>query len=218
MSHFLSTYGYGAVFLLVALESLGLPVPGETALLAAAAAAGRGRMNVWLVIVVGAAGAIAGDACGYWIGRRGGLPLVRRYGHYIGLDEAKLARARQFYARYGGRAVFFGRFIAVLRIAAAMLAGITCMPYSRFTFYNASGGICWAAIIGFLGYRFGQSLPQLERAIGRGGLIALIATGMLGAAYLAWRRHRPSRPASAESAHSPARPSPELPPRPPGQP
>lgn len=188
VEHWLATYGYLAVFVMVGLESLGLPLPGETTLLAAAAIAAQGRMHIWAVIGAAAGGAIMGDALGYWIGRLGGLPLIRRYGRLIGLDDAKLERAKQFYRRHGGKTVFFGRFIALMRVAAAMLAGVTHMPYGRFTLFNATGGICWAAITGLVGYQFGQRLPAIERALGGTSRVLLVATIAAAALIYVWRR------------------------------
>ncbi|HEU4647570.1 MAG TPA: DedA family protein [Gemmatimonadales bacterium] len=194
IQHWLATYGYLAVFVMVGLESLGVPLPGETTLLAAAATAGEGKLHIWGVIGAAAAGAIAGDAVGYWIGRLGGLPLIRRYGRIIRLDDAKLERARQFYRRHGGKTVFFGRFIALMRVAAAMLAGVTHMPYGRFTLFNATGGICWATVVGLLGYAFGQKLPVLERALGGTSRLVLALAVLAGAAI--WVRRRRARRSS----------------------
>jgi undecaprenyl-diphosphatase len=173
--HLLETYGYLAVLVLVGLESLGLPLPGETALLTASAYAATGHLSI--VGVVGAAviGAVLGDAGAYWIGRTGGLALVRRYGRLLRLDDAKLERAQGFYRRHGGKTVFFGRFVSLLRILAALLAGVTRMPYGRFTLYNVAGGICWATLFGALGYSFGRELPALQRTVGQvGALLGLL--------------------------------------------
>ena len=174
--HLLETYGYLAVLLLVGLESLGIPLPGETALLTAAAYAAAGHLSIGGVIGAAALGAILGDAGAYWIGRTGGLALVRRYGRLLRVDDAKLERAQVFFRRHGGKTVFLGRFVSLLRMLAALLAGVTRMPYGRFTTYNVSGGICWALMFGGLGFAFGRRLPQLEHAVGQAGaLIALLA-------------------------------------------
>jgi membrane protein DedA with SNARE-associated domain/membrane-associated phospholipid phosphatase len=162
-----SSYGYIFIFLLVAIESFGIPLPGETALVTAAAFAAHGRMNIALVILSAAAGAIVGDNAGYWVGRKGGIAFVRRHGRRFGLDEAKLNRAQDFFKRHGAKTVFIGRFIALLRSWAAALAGVSEMPYGTFTLYNALGGVTWAALFGGLGYVFGQNLPRLERYVGQ---------------------------------------------------
>src|SRR5439155_17892674 len=126
-----------------------------------AAYAALGRMNIFGMVTAAAAGAIVGDNAGYWLGREGGVALVHRFGKRVGLDEAKLARAHSFFERYGARTVFIGRFVALLRSWAAVLAGVACMPYRTFTLYNALGGITWAALFGTLGYLFGHNLPRL---------------------------------------------------------
>lgn len=174
--HLLETYGYLGVLLLVGLESLGLPLPGETALLTASAYAAAGHLSIAGVIASAAAGAILGDAGAYWIGRTGGLALVRRYGRLLRIDDARLERARQFFQRHGGKTVFLGRFVSLLRMLAALMAGVTRMPYGRFTAFNVAGGICWSLLFGGLGYAFGRSLPQLEHDVGQAGaLIGLLA-------------------------------------------
>jgi len=174
--HLLEAYGYLAVVVLVGLESLGLPLPGETALLTASAYAAAGHLSIVGVVAAAVVGAVLGDAGAYWIGRTGGLALVRRYGRLLRIDDAKLERARGFYRRHGGKTVFFGRFVSLLRMLAALLAGVTRMPYARFTLYNVTGGISWAVLFGALGYAFGRQLPALERTVGQvGGLLALLA-------------------------------------------
>ena len=183
----LETYGYLAVLLLVGLESLGIPLPGETALLTAAAYAAAGHLSIVGVIGAAAIGAVLGDAGAYWIGRSGGLALVRRYGRVFRVDEAKLERAQLFFRRHGGKTVFFGRFVSLLRMLAALLAGVTRMPYGRFSLYNVTGGICWALLFGSLGYAFGRHLPQLEHAIGQAGALVVLLAALLVALILAGR-------------------------------
>jgi membrane protein DedA with SNARE-associated domain/membrane-associated phospholipid phosphatase len=183
----LETYGYLAVLLLVGLESLGLPLPGETALLTAAAYAATGHLSIVGVIAAAAAGAVLGDAGAYWIGRTGGLVLVRRYGRFLRVDEAKLERAQEFFRRHGGKTVFFGRFVSLLRMLAALLAGVTRMPYGRFTVYNATGGVCWAMLFGSLGYGFGRQLPRLRHTLGQVGALVVLLAALLVALTLAGR-------------------------------
>src|ERR1700761_3324945 len=137
-------YGYPAVFTLVALESAGVPLPGETALVSAAVFAGQGALNLEAVIATAALAAILGDNLGYWVGREYGFPLVYRYGHAIRLDEGRLKVAQYLFVRHGGKIVFFGRFVAILRAFAAFLAGVNRLPWPRFLIFNALGGIVWA--------------------------------------------------------------------------
>jgi membrane protein DedA with SNARE-associated domain/membrane-associated phospholipid phosphatase len=183
----LETYGYLAVLLLVGLESLGIPLPGETALLTASAYAAAGHLSIAGVIAAAAVGAVLGDAGAYWIGRTGGLALVRRYGRLLRVDDAKLERAQEFFRRHGGKTVFFGRFVSLLRMLAALLAGVTRMPYGRFSVYNATGGLCWALLFGSLGYGFGRQLPQLEQAVGQAGALVVLLAALLVALILAGR-------------------------------
>ena len=147
-----ASYGYVALFLLIALESLGIPLPGETALVAAAALAARGQLDIRLVIAAAAAGAIVGGTAGYSLGRTGGIALVHRYGRRVGLNESKVARIHTFFERHGAKTVFIGRFIALLRSWASVLAGVAGMPFGRFMLLNVLGGVVWSALFGALGY------------------------------------------------------------------
>src|SRR6266852_1565946 len=123
----------------------------------------------WIIFVVvvtaAAAGAIVGDGIGYAVGRRFGMPLLRRYGRYIRLDENRLLIGRYLFFRYGNAVVFFGRFIAVLRIFAALLAGANGLPAGRFFFFNISGGICWACLFGFGSYAIGTEIYKISGAL-----------------------------------------------------
>ena len=161
--HLLNSYGYWAVLVLVMVESIGIPVPGETMLLTAAIYAGRtGHLFIGFVIAAAAAGAIAGDNIGYAVGREGGFRLLRRWGKYVRLDEPKLKVGQYVFMRYGGLVVFFGRFIAILRALAALLAGVNRMPWWRFVIANALGGVLWATIYGLLGWALGDAAHQFE--------------------------------------------------------
>src|SRR5579872_5039463 len=189
----LRTYGYGLLFLVVGLESLGVPVPGETALVAAAALAARGHMKIAFVVGVAAAAAILGDATGYWIGRRGGIAFVRRYGRFLRMNDAKLEHIKRFFERHGAKTVFFGRFIALLRTWAALFAGMGEMPYGQFTLYNASGGIVWAILFGIVGYLFGRNLERLQNIVGDASWALAAVIVVAGVALWIWRRRRESK-------------------------
>jgi membrane protein DedA with SNARE-associated domain len=173
----------------IGLESFGIPLPGETALVTAGALAARGHLNIFVVIAAAAAGAILGDNGGYWLGRKGGIALVRRFGRRVGLTETKLLRVHRYFEDHGPKTVFIGRFIALLRSWAAALAGVGEMPYGLFSLYNALGGIAWATVFGVLGYVFGHNMPLLEHYIARFtiGLLVLVAAGV---AVFLWRRRR----------------------------
>jgi membrane protein DedA with SNARE-associated domain len=167
LTNLLSTYGYWAIGVVVGLESMGIPLPGETILITAAIYAGAtGDLDIVSVIASAAAGAIIGDNIGYWIGRQGGYPLLLRHARRIRLTERKIKLGQYLFLRYGGAIVFFGRFIAVLRILAALLAGVNRMAWWRFLFYNAAGGIIWTALYGSAAYYFGDQLHLLKRSTG----------------------------------------------------
>ena len=183
INHLLQSYGYFAVFLFVALESAGVPLPGESALIAAALYAGAThRLDIGLVALVAAVAAIAGDNGGYWLGQHGGTRLVRRYGHWVRLDARKLKVGRYLFARHGGKVVFFGRFITVLRTYAAFFAGLNGMRRSRFLVANATAGVLWAASVSFGAYALGSAATQVGTALAIAGLAAagvLVVVGML---------------------------------------
>jgi membrane protein DedA with SNARE-associated domain len=174
----LASYGYLAVFLFVGIESIGIPVPGETMLVTASIYAGTThRLSIQLVIASAAAGAILGDNIGYLIGRTGGYRLVRRYGRYIRLDEKRLKLGQYLFRRHGGKVVFFGRFFSVLRVFAAFLAGVNMMPWGRFLFFNATGGIIWSTAYGLAAYVLGNQIVRLSTPLN-------IALGVIGAVIL----------------------------------
>jgi membrane protein DedA with SNARE-associated domain len=176
----IENYGYWAIFVIVMLESMGVPMPGETALVTAAVYSGSThRVDIKLVIAAAAAGAIVGDNIGYMIGRRFGLPLLVRHGHYVHLTQGRLKLGQYLFLRYGGAIVFFGRFVAFLRTFAALLAGVNRYQWQSFLFFNAAGGVVWALVFGTGGYIFGDAIERFSRPI---GILALIvaAVGMFG--------------------------------------
>jgi membrane protein DedA with SNARE-associated domain len=170
------------MFVLLTLESFGLPLPGETALIACSVLASQGVLSVVSVILVAIAAAIIGDNLGYWVARRGGRRLLGRYRLTRRYAEQYLPRGERFFAEHGGKAVFFGRFVAVLRVTAAWTAGLARMGWWRFFAWNAAGGIVWATGVGLIAYFLGDAAAK---AIGRyglyaaGGAILLAAIGFL---------------------------------------
>jgi membrane protein DedA with SNARE-associated domain len=168
-------YGYWAVFVGVFLENAGLPVPGETALLAGAALSRSGRLFLPVVIATAVAAAILGDNVGFWIGRRGGRAFVERFGAKAGLTPAVLEQFDRFFDRHGAKTVFIARFVTGLRVVGAVLAGASGLAWGRFLLYNASGAIAWATVFGVLGYTLAYSWQTLEQWIGRSGLVLLAA-------------------------------------------
>lgn len=186
-----SSYGYIFLFLLVGIESFGIPVPGETALVTAAAIAATGQLEIVGVVAAASAGAIVGDNIGYWIGRKGGIALVRRFGKRLHVDDAKLDRAHRFFERHGPKTVFLARFIALLRSWAAALAGVSRMPYGIFTLYNALGGVAWATAFGTLGFLFGRNLPLLKHYLGRVSIGVATTVAIAGATWVVRKRRHP---------------------------
>jgi membrane protein DedA with SNARE-associated domain len=177
IDHLLSTYGYLAVFLIVGAESVGILLPGETTLsLAAIYAGATGNLNIVGVILAAAAGAIVGDNIGFVIGRSGGYRLLRKFGRYIRVDEHRLKIGRYLFDRHGGKVVFFGRFVTLLRAYAAFLAGTMRMRWPKFLFFNAAGGLVWATLVGLGFYYFGTALHKLQTPLDIViGVLALLA-------------------------------------------
>jgi membrane protein DedA with SNARE-associated domain len=184
-------YGYAAVFGGVLLENTGLPVPGETTLLAAAALAHSGRLRLPLVILTAIAGATLGDNLGFFIGRHGGRRLAERYGARIGFSATRLRQFDAFFARHGGRTVFIARFVTGLRVVGAVLAGSSGMRWPAFLFYNACGAIVWCTVIALVGYTLGHSWELLEQWIGRTSLAALAAAAVVIVLFARRRRSAP---------------------------
>jgi len=181
-------YGYAVVFVGVLLENAGLPVPGETVLLAGAALSHFGRLSLPWVILAATGAAIIGDNIGFLIGRRVGRGLVERHGSRIGLTPRRLAQFDRFFTLHGAKTVFIARFITGLRVFGALLAGASGLRWPRFLFYNATGAIVWSTAIGLLGYALGNSWAALERVVGRTGLIGLAIALALGAIGIARAR------------------------------
>ncbi len=199
LHHAIAHYGYWAVPLLIMLECIGLPIPGETVLVSAAIYAGTThQMNIEWVVVVAGLGAILGGVAGYLIGRELGYPLLLRYGPRVGLTEGRFKLGRYLFARHGGKVVFFGRFVALLRVLAALLAGATRMAWARFLLFNALGGIAWAVLFGFGGYELGGAARRISGPIGWTTLGLVIAG--LAVAWVFFRRHEARLIAEAERA------------------
>ena len=170
------------MFVLLTLESFGLPVPGETALIACSVLASQGSLSIVWVIVVGVLAAIVGDNLGYWAARKGGRPLLERHRLTRPYAEKYLPRGERFFAKHGGKAVFLGRFVAVLRVTAAWVAGISHMHWWRFLAWNAAGGIVWATGVALVSYYLGDAAASAFSRYGlyaAGGVLLLTALGFL---------------------------------------
>ena len=189
MTQQLISHGLLLLFVLVAIESAGVPLPGETALVAASILVTKGHYELWEVIVVAALAAIIGDNIGYWIGRLGGRALLERWEPIARYARKALPPAERFFAKHGAKTVFLGRFIAFLRVTSAWLAGISHMPWRQFLLWNAAGGIAWATIVAVVSYEFGRAAGD---AIGQYGLYGVaVVIGLALAAFVGirlWRR------------------------------
>lgn len=169
-------YGYWAVFIGIALENTGIPIPGETITIIGGFLAGSGELNYWFVLVSAILGAAGGDNIGYWIGRAGGWPLLLKIGGFFRISEKRLETTRQQFIKNAPRAVFFGRFVALLRIFAGPMAGIAQMPYPQFLLCNFGGATLWATIMVTVSFFLGRliPLPQLIQGFAQFGILALI--------------------------------------------
>lgn len=181
--------GYAAVGGFIFLESMGVPSPGETALVAGALAASQGDLAIEWVIVIAAAAAIVGDNVGYFIGRHGGRRLLERPGRFFDHRRRLLAAGDAFFDRHGAKAVFFGRWIALVRVTAAWMAGANEMGRGKFFLYNALGGITWALSVGLIAYKLGEAGAHVLTRVGTVGAI-LGALGLLAAVLWLRRRRR----------------------------
>ena len=189
MTHFIEHYGLVFLFAIVCLESAGLWVPGETALIAAAVYASNGHLSIAGVIGVAAVGAIIGDNIGYWLGREGGRRLLYRYAWLTRFADRVMPPAERFFKRHGGKAVFLARFFGGVRVTGAWMAGITRMEWWRFLAWNAAGGIVWATGVGLVAFYAGKAAAD---TIAHYGVYGAIAAGILlvlaiGGLHI-WRR------------------------------
>ena len=181
-------YGYWAVFIGIAIENTGIPLPGETITIVGGFLAGSGELNYWWVLTSTIAGAVLGDNFGYWIGRYGGWQLLVNIGRIFQIQEHQLESAKERYSKNAAQAVFFGRFVTLLRIFAGPLAGIAKMPYGRFLLCNFGGATVWAATIVTLAFFLGRivSLEQIISWIAQIGTLALLLVIVVLLVPLIW--------------------------------
>jgi membrane protein DedA with SNARE-associated domain len=199
--HITQNLGYPVLFLLVMAESSGIPVPGETALILGGLAANQGHLSIVLVIVLAATAAIIGDNFGFMIGRRGGRALLEKPGRFAGQRRRVLEIGDPFFEKHGNKAVFFGRWIAGLRVWAAVLAGTSEMRWRNFLVFNAAGGIAWATTVGLAAYFGGKAV---ERVVAAAGLYGGIAVGVVLLALLILHRRRSHRGDATAEPHGPS--------------
>lgn len=180
---------------IIGLESMGIPSPGETALVAGAVLASQGKLHIWLVIMIGVASAIIGDNIGYLLGRRIGRDILQAPGPLHRHRLQAIAAGDQFFARHGPKAVFLARWIALVRFAAAWLAGINRMPFKQFFFWNALGGLTWGITFGLVGYYGGKAAAGVLEKVGIAGAVVL---GLMLIGSVEYMRRRLRREAEKE--------------------
>jgi len=194
VTNFITQHDLPLLFTVVMIESFGIPLPGETALIAFGVLASQGHYSIASVIVIAAAGAIVGDNLGYWlIGRLGGRALFRRWRWLNQYSDRVLPRAEALMERHGGKTVFFGRFVSILRYTVAWVAGLSHMRWWRFLFWNATGGIAWATAVGLTSYYAGSAAANAIQRYGLyAGAFVLVAViaGWLGLRYARGRVER----------------------------
>ena len=195
-------YGYLIVFVPILGESAGIPLPGETVLLVGGVAAARGIMSLPLVILVASAAAIVGDNLGYLVGRRGGRPLLFRYGRLLHVKDHQLAILDSFFEKHGGKTVFFGRWVLYLRAWAALFAGASRMHWRTFLFWNALGGIAWAATMGTIAYVFAKSVERVSSIFGAAGWVIAVFVGITVAIVITRMQRRSENRALVEASEA----------------
>jgi len=192
----LNQYGYLAVGGFLTLEDFGVPVPGETILIAAAVYAGAGKLNIAVVMIVGIVAAVLGDNIGYAIGAYGGRRVVERYGKYVFITPERYEKAERFFQKRGGGIVIVARFIEGLRQLNGIIAGTSSMPWRRFVVFNIIGAVLWVGTWSMIGYFAGDHIDVIYREITRYSLYVLIGLVVVGAAFIVrawWRRRRSGR-------------------------
>jgi membrane protein DedA with SNARE-associated domain len=206
LDHLLRDYGYGVVGLIVCLEAMGIPAPGESLLIAASIyAATTGHLSLGWVIVSAAAGAIVGDNLGYMIGRWAGFPLLRRYGRYVGMTEKRMTLAHYLFEQHGGKVVFTGRFIAFLRTFVALMAGASRMDWKVFLLWNAVGGVVWTSVYCTGAYLLGDQMRRIEGPVGI--VLGVVAAVVIVSAVVFLRRNEKKLEAKAEQSMQGKRPA-----------
>jgi len=193
---YFAEYGYWTVAVILLLENAGIPLPGETTLLFAAFLAfSEHRLTLWGIIIVGVIACTIGDNLGYWIGYRGGRPLLDRQRRIFRISEEHLRKGEQFFARYGSVTVLFARFVFGMRIIAGPLAGVLKMPWKKFVLFNFLGAVLWVSVVASLGYFFGSRWEWLMTELEEFQIV--LAAIAVGALLFLWRRERRKRVARA---------------------
>lgn len=195
INDWVSQYGYVLVAMFLMIEAAGIPIPGETALVTAAAVAGNGTMHILGVMLAAAIGTIAGGHIGFWMGVRGGHAILTKYGRYVGLNAVRLEKTRKFFDQHGAKTVATGRFVAFVRSFMGIFAGLSGMPLRTFALYNAIGGVVWVLTFSMIGFVFGRNLPRLIHYIGRASLVLAVLIALIVAVVFGWRYFTKNRAA-----------------------
>jgi membrane protein DedA with SNARE-associated domain len=186
---FFDQYGYWTVFFALLLENAGIPVPGETVLLFASFLAfDEQELRLRYIILVGIAAATLGDNIGYWLGRKGGRPLLDRYTHLFRIPPSVIQKGEEVFAKHGSVTVFFARFVFGMRIIAGPMAGVLRMDWRKFSIFNFLGAALWVTVISIVGFKFGEEWESLVHVMGRVNLV--IGVIVLWVIYMAWRAYR----------------------------
>src|SRR5436853_1801897 len=194
-----TSYGYWIVFFGVMLENAGLPVPGETILLAAGFCASLGQFSVPMVMLIATTGAVLGDNCGYWIGHKVGRSVLLKHGRYVMMTEARFCSMEKYFASHGDKTVLVARFITGFRVFTALFAGASGMRWRTFFIFNVLGAVSWAVVMTLLGFFFGKSWDLLEQYIkGAGFILAGVVVVAVVVYHLLKRRKRIERVPAGE--------------------
>jgi membrane protein DedA with SNARE-associated domain/membrane-associated phospholipid phosphatase len=192
-------YGYVLVAVFLMIEAAGIPIPGETALVTAAAVAGNGTMHILGVMIAAAVGTIAGGHIGFWMGVRGGHAILTKYGRFVGLNAKRLETTRKFFDQHGAKTVATGRFVAFVRSFMGIFAGLSGMPLRTFAVYNAVGGVVWVLTFSLVGFVFGRNLPRLIHYIGRVSLVLAVLIALIVGVVFLWRYFTQNRAAIVDA-------------------
>src|SRR6476620_1141746 len=195
INDWISQYGYVLVAVFLMIEAAGIPIPGETALVTAAAVAGNGTMHILGVMIAAAIGTIAGGHVGFWLGVHGGQAILTKYGRFVGLNAVRLEKTRRFFDQHGAKTVATGRFVAFVRSFMGIFAGLSGMPLRTFAMYNAIGGVVWVLTFSVIGFVFGRNLPRLIHYIGRASLVLAVLIALIVAVVFGWRYFTKNRAA-----------------------
>jgi membrane protein DedA with SNARE-associated domain len=172
---YLSAYGYPVLFMVIFIESFGVPAPGQTLLIASALLAAHGKLNIALVLMTAFLAAVTGDSLGYWIGMQGGRRLLLRFGRYVRIGRREIRKMERAFNRFGGWFVTFARFFEVLRQVNGIVAGTMEMPFRRFLMFNGTGALLWITVWGFGSWRLGTHMRGFENIFEQAGTVLFVA-------------------------------------------